>query len=43
MEKKDNNRSTLDKVFTIFMGIAFLAILIYYLSGFIYNLFNAIG
>jgi len=43
MKKENNNQNTSDKVFTIFMGIAFLAILIYYLSGFIYNLFNAIG
>ena len=43
MKKENNNQSTSDKVFTAFMGIAFLAILLYYLSGFIYNLFNAIG
>jgi len=43
MKKENNNQSTSDKVFTTFMGVAFLAILLYYLSGFIYNLFNAIG
>lgn len=38
MESDNNKGGVLSKVFTIFMGVAFLGILIYYLVGFIYGL-----
>ncbi len=38
MESENKNSGILAKVFNIFMGVAFLGILIYYLVGFIYGL-----